>query len=460
MSIENLSDLLTNGSLQAEVWAANYRAPLKKERITPADWFAKMAVGGTMPAPRATAEWYANYDQLVQMFKGSVYIAAGAIARKIASMGISVYRRSWTKTGLKREPVRDSHPLVELLNNPNAHEVPYEMHYLAITWQLLCGDSYFWKIKNGFGTPVILDQFSPQWVKPIQSGTRYIDGYQVFSRYLGAEPWHIPREEMIHVREPNVDKTAQKRFFGFPVVLAAENTAELEKEMFKRLRYTFNNYARPGLIFGTKKRLNDKQLEQQWTAIHSQHRLAEQSGNPMMVHDEMELLAGADRTTAELDYLGSLEATLKFTCAVFGVPLAVVGLVADQNRANAEAAMYTFATNTINPRLVHYSQILTKDLGKDFDDDLEVQVGPFEVDNLKDVLSSVQVAWHAGAVTPNEVRDRLLGLPPLQQGGDTPVLPAGNELANYGNESGAGLMAMTGDETAGSKRGLFQGVFR
>lgn len=460
MSIENLSDLLTTGSLQAEVWASQHRAPLRKERLAPSDWFAKIAVGGTQPQPRATAEWYANYDELVKMFKGSVYIAAGAIARKIASLGISVVRRSWSKTGLKKEPVSDAHPLVELLNNPSDYQVPYEMHYRAIAWQLLCGDSYLWKIKNGFGTPITMEQLSPQWVKPIQSGARFIDGYRVYSRYLSSEPWDIPREEMIHIREPNIDMTAQKRYFGFPVVLAAENTAELEKEMFKRLRYTFNNYARPGLIFGTKKRLSDKQLEQQWGAIHSQHRLAEQSGNPMLVHDEMELLAGADRTTAELDYLGSLEATLKFTCAVFGVPLAVIGLVQETNRASAEAAMYTFATNTINPRLVHYSQMLTKDLAKDFDDDLEVQVGPFEVDNLQDVLRSVEVCWRAGAATPNEVRDRLLGLPPLQNGGDNPVLSAGSELATYGNATGAGLNAMTGDETAGAARGLFQGLFR
>jgi len=173
----------------------------------------------------------------------------------------------------------------------------------------------------------------------------------------------------------------------------------------------------------------------------------------------MELISGADGKQQELDYRGSLGDTLKITSAAFGVPLAVVGIVENQNKSNAEAALYTFAVNKLNPLLVQYSQILTTQLARDFGPDLIVEIGPFTVRDYREIVNGAQALWRAGAITPNEIRDHLLGLPPLDDGGDTPVLPAGVELASYGNMDGRGERNATGDEQGGVDQTFLANAF-
>lgn len=382
-----------------------------------------------------------NRDVLLQKFRGSVFIAAGAIAKKIASVPIKCFREKYNmKSGtVEKQMLRPSHPLVELLENPNEFDTPFDVHYLTTAWRLLTGNAYIWKIRNGLetmGTGAQLFPMSPQWIDAIPDSNEFIGGYRLRTRFFGVENKEIDRKDMIHIKEPNVDQSGNNRFYGFPVTMAVENTIELENEMFARLRHTFNNHARPGLVFSTDRNMQKPQLNQMLYEIWSQHRAAEHSGLPMIVHSGMKLLAGMNDKERELDYQGSLEATLKFTAAVFGVPLAVVGLVADQNRANAEAALYTFGENTLNPYLVHYSQILTRGLAWDFGRDIKIQVGPFEVKDLAAIKEMMEMMWRSGSITPNEIRAEAMSMQPFKKGGNVPVLPAGSAIAEFGNAEG------------------------
>lgn len=462
----DLGSVLTSASLHREAVVSSaqgvFGRRIEKEYQTP-DWLARMAVGRTGDAfHRTVASPNVHYDRLVKLFRGSVFIAAGAIANKISSMGLKVRRVKKRKTGSYKEEVSPNHPLVELLEDPHQDFTEFDFHYHNTAWKLICGDSYVEKQKNAFGIPVRLNLLSPQWVQIIPGENRFIDAYRVNSLYLGTKEWDVDRSDMIHLRQPNIDWSSTRRFYGLATSIAAENTIELEAEMLSRLRHNFSNYARPGLIFGTEQRFNDATLKQHVDAIWSQHRLAEHQGKPIVVHSGMQLLGGDNQKQDELDYRGSLEDTLKFTSATFGVPITVAGLMSDTNRSNAESALYTFAHNTINPHLVQYSQVLTKQLARDFDKGsnwkLEVQVGPFEVRDFNELVKSMEVMWRSGSVTPNEVRDRLANLPPLKTGGDTPMVPAGVTPAMYGNTPGTGLLTASGDEEAGVPGSFLSGV--
>ena len=464
MLTSDLGSVLKSAQLRGDavINSARLSTRIEKEYQTP-DWLARMAVGRTGDAfHRTVATPSVHYDRLVKLFRGSVFIAAGAIANKISSMGVKVRRVKKRKTGAYREEVSPNHPLVELLEDPHPDFTQFDLHYYSTAWKLICGDAYFQKQKNGFGIPVRLNILSPQWVQIIPGEDRFIDAYRVNSLYLGTKEWDVDRSEMVHLRQPNLDWSSTRRFYGLATSIAAENTIELETEMMSRLRHNFSNYARPGLIFTTEKRYNEATLKQQVDSIWSQHRLAEHQGKPMVVHDGMTLAGGDSKKQDELDYRGSLEDTLKLTSAVFGVPLAIVGLIGEQNRSNAEASLYHFAHNTINPHLVQYSQVLTKQLAVDFDKGsnwkLEIQVGPFEVRDFNELVKAMEVLWRSGSITPNEVRDRLMNLPPLKIGGDTPMVPAGVTPATYGNEPGTGLLTASGDEQAGVPGSFLSGI--
>lgn len=449
----DLGDLLSNTSarMDADVRNVSFRSRVEKDRsssLQPTeDWWAKFASGDSFGrAPKMDAMPTVMYDQLIKLFRGSVFICAGAVAEKAASMKTNVFRQRMRKSGEYREKVSPWHPLVELLNCPHPQLTAFDMHYQNIGWLQICGDAYMHKQKNRFGVPVRLNPLSPQWVRVIPGEMNFVDGYRVNSQYTASKNWDISHADMLRIKKPNLNWAGTNRFYGMSTIVAAENTVQLEAEMLARLRHKFSNLANPGLIFKTKRRLNEAQLKQNLDAIWMQHRLAEHEGKPMLVHDDMELISGADGKQQELDYRGSLEDTLRITSAAFGVPLAVVGMTDSQSKANADAQLATFAQNKLNPLLTMYSQCLTNFLAKDFDEDLVVELGPFTVRDYGQIVNGAQALWRAGAITPNEIRDYLLGLPPLDVGGDTPVLPAGVGLAEFGNTNGRGRLEADGDE--------------
>lgn len=408
-----------------------------------------------------TAEWSANYESLLKLYKGSVFICVGAVARCVASAGVRVFRKYVNKTGEHREPVSSDHPLVDLLSNPNPFCSAYSLHFFNAGWRLLCGNSYVHKVRNGFQTPVALWPLSPQHVKVIPDSANFIKGYRINAYYYGASDWEVDRSEMIHLKETSLDQSGTQRFYGYPPALAAENTIELENDMYARLRHNLSNFANPGLVFKTKKRLHPHMLAQLVNEIVAQHKLAEHTGRPMVVHDDMELISGINNKEKELDYRGSLADMLKITAAVFGVPLPVLGVVGDNNRAEAEAAIISWGKYRLNPELKDYGQCLTQCLATDFERDrnsrskLEIQVGPFDTTNPTDLVKSFEAAGKLGSATPNEVRDALLDLPPFKEGGDKPILQAGVQEGVYGNSPGYGRSVASGDEIVNRSKGLF-----
>jgi len=389
-----------------------------------------------LPGVKRTAEWSANHDQILSLYKGSIFICINAIATKIASMGIKVLRRRYSKAmGSHTVNVSHDHPLVELLNCPNKKDTAFNLHATLIAWWLISGNAYLEKVKNGFGTPVALWPISPQFVRAIPDSNDWVQGYRVSARYFGAAMWDVPESEMIHIKQPSIDHQGTQRFYGTPTSLACEAAIELENEMFSRERHRFSNYSEPGLILGTDQKIgSEHQLKQLVHTIWSQHRVSEQSGVPMVLHSGMKLLNSAKGGGSELNYASSLMMTLKFIAATFQLPLEVVGLNENASRASAEASLKTYAENCINPRCVAYSQALTQGLAKDFEKDLEIQVGPFDVADMNSLRAAVETLFKIGRVTPNEGGQILLNLPPLENGGNTPLIQAGVTQANYGND--------------------------
>lgn len=432
MSVEMLSTLMQPVATVRRRGPARKPAP-QKPMI---DWLARM--GGTQllnGAGKRPVMPVRDYAECLRLYRGSFAIAAGVRARSIASRQITVKRRVTKKSGLAYEDVSPNHLLCETLRNPNEYDTAFDLHFKTILLQSVFGDSYALKTRNGFGVPNQITPLYPQWMSVIPSPEKYIAGYRVNTWRFGTMGYDVERKDIVRFESFNVDGMGDSPFYGMPTSALAEDTIELESEMYSRVRHKLNNYAKPGLIFGTDQRLSAIQLEQNAHEIWSQHHAAEQTGKPMIVHTNMKLLAGGDGgQNEELDYLESLQATQKLNSSAIGVPLSVLGLVSDQNRASAEAAMFTYATNIINPDCVQYGQRWTKDLAEDYEEDLEVFIDPLDTNSLQDLIRAVEACWRSGAITPNEIRDRLMNLPPMKAGGNDPVMPAGSMIANYGND--------------------------
>jgi phage portal protein BeeE len=229
-----------------------------------------------------------------------------------------------------------------------------------------------------------------------------------------------------------LDWSGTGRFYGKPPLAALAVHADLENTILSRLYHEFKNFAPPGLHYETDAELTRDQVNDIFNQIVNQHSLSEQTGLPIVTHSGLkakEFTSGR----REISYLESLNYLLEFTLAVYGVPKAVVGLVADTNRANMMAALMAFCENTINPLLVSIAQVLTRDIAAQFDERCIVKFDPCSVEDAQRIREDILVASRVGAVTPNEVREVLLGKGPYNVGGNKPYIMAGMLEAAMGN---------------------------
>ncbi len=398
--------------------------------------FARIAAADFSGDPNAPAQWVVDKNEYTKHVKGPVYVAVGAVARKVAMQVPRVRRRVLDKGTAKLEDVPHTHPLVQLLEEVNPHPsfVPFDLWFLTVAWRLVTGDSYWWKLRNGLSVPAEIWPIPSQWVHAVPSPTRYIDSYRV-DRFFGADGKAeiIPVEDMVHTRENSFDWSGNGRFYGMPPLTAASEMVDVDEQIKKRLFYEFKNYSKPGLHFHTDEHMSPDQLDEAIVDIMAQHSFSQQQGRPLITHSGFKA-SDFSASMKEIDYQQSLETVFDYVLSIFGVPKAVVGLVADANRSNMESALLTFAENTVNPLLVNLGQHLTVQLARDFGDDLVVEFDMVNVKDREQIRKDFETGFKAAALTPNDVREEFLGMGPFPFGGDRPIMPGVAFEAEFGNE--------------------------
>jgi HK97 family phage portal protein len=449
MPISSLTDSLTRarnpfGDRLVTIQGTGRGADITRQ---PANLQFPTMVNGVFRDSRTQASWTDDRNEYVQHYKGSVYIAIGAIARMAAMQESKVKRRVIKGKTVKFENVSPAHPLVTLLERVNEEDTFFDLMFYTVGWLMLTGDAYIYEAMNGFGTPVELWPMPSQYIHVIPGKERLIEGFNVQASH--GDNYFVPRDWMIRIKNPNFDWSGDRRYYGSPAIKAAASTIDLEYEMINRQRYGFKNFATPSLFLKSDKNLQPHQVQQLWTDIAAQHGMMEQTGKPMILHSGLELAGEVNRREKELDYTGSLDKTLEMTLATLGVPRAVVGLIGDSNRASAEAALVQFTKMTVNPLLKMLSEHFTQDLAKQFGPDIFIELGPANVDSQDYILRAVATLQKAGAVTPDEARDLILRLPPLPgKIGDRPVMVSGFGQVNP--ETGeAVLPGKAGDSQTG-----------
>lgn len=431
MSLSSLDGILKRSAARGEALSGRSSGPIHKSLTD----YAELAVG---PVYRHTvAEWILDRNMFVRQYRNSVAIGVGTIARKMAMQEIKVLRRYFTKSGPKVEPADQTLPICELFRNINPIFTEWDLWYYTEGWKMLTGNAYWWKGRNLFGLPTELWVIPSQWVRAIPSRTQFIGAYEIRNLFRTEHPVILPGTEINQLDEPNLDQNANGRFYGQPPIIPAAASIDIEDKMFDRLRWKQTNFAEPGQIFSTDKPLTEYQLRQIYNQIVNQHTLVEHTGRPMITHSGLKPMIPTS-ARRELDFKDSFDVTMTLILAIFGVPKAICGLVSDQNRANAEAALLTFCENCINPRLKHNSLHLTKSLAREFEPDgsLFCHFEPCTINDVEELRKTVETCAKEAAITPNEIREILLKKGRFVRGGDRPTLPSAAIMAGWGNDDG------------------------
>lgn len=302
-----------------------------------------------------------------------------------------------------------NHPIINLLDFVNPFQTCQEFIELYQIYMGLTGEC-FWVInKNKLGEPQELWIVSPEKMSVVPSKTDFVAGY-IYQ--MGSQKIPLTREEVIHHKLPN----PLNPYRGLGPVQAL--SIDLDSELYagKWNRNFFYNSARPDGIIGFEGTLSEEQFERlklQWAERHEGTSKAHKIG----------LLEGGGKyqqiqfNAKDMDFKALRLLNRDNILGVYGMPLSVMGITENVNKANAEAGDYTFARWLVKPRLNRIKNKLNEQLIPMFKGakNLELDFDEVVPQTTEQRIAQAQSGITAGYMTINEAR-QMNGLDPISIG--------------------------------------------
>lgn len=358
-----------------------------------------------------TNSWYTPPERNVSGYLSAyadIYSLFGIALRIATAVGEVKWRLYKGSERSERSQIAQ-HPILTLLDFANEFQTGQEVMELTQLHIDLAGKAYWYLPKNRLGVPGEVWVLPPHLIKVVSSKERFISGYMY---QAGQES--IPLKASDVIRFPMPDPANPLGGIGF----VQASAVELDSESYagKYNRNFFYNSARPDAVLEYEEKLSDEEFERlrhQWEAkyggLNNAHKVAILEGG--VKYKQIQVMQ------KDMDFIQLRKMTRENLLFAFGMPLSVMGITENVNRANAEAGDYTFARWLIKPRLIRIKnklneQLLTmfpqaKGVELDFD-----EVVPETVEQKKLLAESgVKAGW----MTINEAR-KLNGLDPVPTG--------------------------------------------
>ncbi len=347
-------------------------------------------IGGTIPPDFTTQDYLEAYSSIGWWH---------AVCFRIA-LGLSEV--SWTLFDVSnREKPRQiyEHPILDLLHLVNPFQTSEEFIALDTIYMECLGESFWVLNYNGGGEPGEAVLVYPQLMSVVPAKQfPFVKGY-----VYGKEPNAIPLDinQVIHFKYPN--PTNQFRGLGqakaIGINLSAERNADKWVDQF------FYNSARPDGVIQFDYSLSDEQFEKlkkQWSekykGVNKAHQVALLEGGGKYVQIQ--------NSVKDMDFPNLKEKNRDIILGIEGMPLSVMGISRDVNRANAEAGDYTFARWVLKPRLNWKRAKLQEQLLPLFKNSKNLKLGFEEIvpETAEQKRLDAESGMRAGYLTVNEAR--------------------------------------------------------
>ncbi len=352
-----------------------------------------------------------NATMLKNGHRGWVYGCVQAIADRTAGLGYRMVRR---------DVELDRHPFLDLIRQPNPLQGWHDLLHSTASILKLCGNHYwFVERSRANGKPVAIWPLTPESMSVLVLEETQPGGDGWRPQYL----WNgqnILAENLLHIKLPN---PANFWVGASPIEAAAyAHDASIYSQIYQK--NFFLNNARPDfiVILPPNQVANEETAQRVWRLVADRHQGLEKAHKPLVVGNGTSIQP-LQVSQADQKYLDAMNATRDLIHAIYCVPLAKRGLVADSNRANADAADYTFNRDCIEPFAQLLASAFTSLSQRLFRDD-----AVFEFDSCVEKDLEAERAQEAhdieyGLCSRNEIRERR-GLPPME-GGDVILIKTG-----------------------------------
>ena len=338
---------------------------------------------------------------------GSIY-SLFAISLRIATATSEVKWRLYKGSERSERSQVAKHPILDLLDYTNEFQTGQEIIELTQLHMDLAGKAYWYVPRNKGGRPAEIWVMPPHLMKVVPGTDRLVAGYV----YHGAEDIPFNTDEII--RFPMPDPLNQLGGVGF--AQAAAVILDTQDYATRWNRNFFWNSARPDAVLESETQLTEEQFEQLRSAWASRH-----EGLPRA--HKIGILEGGIKyrqvslSQKDMDFGLLQKQTLEAVMFTFGIPLSVMGVSENVNRANAEAGEYTFARWLIKPRLTRIKNKLNEQLLPMFSGTkgLELDFEEIVPETIEQKRQLAESGIKSGYMTINEAR-QMQGLDPVPQG--------------------------------------------
>jgi HK97 family phage portal protein len=335
-----------------------------------------------------------------------VYACVSRIAEKYGSIEFKLTRIINSKGDI--EEIKN-HEILDLLYRANPFFTKAEFLETDLINRKLSGDSYILKVRNNSRQVAELWPIRPDLVTVWTDPDKYINYYEVFG--ADGKMMKIQPEDMIHIKYPS----PLNQFNGLSPLTPAKNRIDTEFYATEHQKNFFVNNARPDAVLESDATLTKAQRDELRDSWNKQHK-----GNGK--NSKMGFLWGGLKyhqislSQHEMDFIESMKFTRDDIMLAFKINKSVMGITEDVNRANAEAGMAGFLSETIIPEVRRYVDKINEELiGPDFGEEYTLTfVDPVPADRVQKLAE-----YTAGVdkwITRNEIRAEM-NLEP-KEGGD------------------------------------------
>ena len=354
-----------------------------------------------------------RYDQLAQegyMQNAVAYRCVNEIANAASRVKINLFRGSQEI---------DSHPLLDLLNNPSPNYGQVEFFQAVYAYLLISGNSYV--LQNGpeTGEPQELYPLRPDRIRiaPASKGNlptayNYMLGGKVVETYQVDRKTGQSKIKHIKLFNPLDD------YYGLSPIMAASMDIDQHNLSNKHNVALLQNGARPSgaVVFKPKDetggdvQLTDSQRNQILNDLNQRFQGPNNAGRPMLLEGDFDWKS-MGMSPKDMDFTSLKNFSARDIALVYGVPSQLVGVPDSQTYSNLAEARLALYTETVLPLMDRIQSDMNEWLTPQFGDDLRLHYDidsiPAMAEQRRRVFESVTSGVQNGILTRNEAREQL-----------------------------------------------------
>jgi len=381
---------------------------------------ALLRLGITTGADTTTVQ-YENQVALNTIYENIVwaYRCINYIATNLARLEWKFYQVK----GEEKNEVTDD-PRLYIFKSPNKYQTPYDFKMESIVRLEMQGEMY-WEmdIRNKMLVALYPDWRSEE-VEPLVDGRRGITAYR---RTLSNGSVSIyPADKVFYLHY--INPTNQWR--GLSPLRPVRNAAENDLNAVYFNKQFFKQGGRPSGVFTTDEKLTKVEADRLEATVKRKYQSVEQMHELLILWGGLKFNPLNSMNMTDMQFKDLRGMNREEIITAYGLSLEVLGL-GEKTYTNVQYYRKLSWTETLIPKNEKIVGLINKSLLPAItgQDDIILEVDYDDVEALKEdrasMMTDYQKAFQMAAVTPNEIREKVLGLDPIDEPEmDVTYLPA------------------------------------